>query len=45
MWLTRPLHLPSTPLIRKSFVPESLKDQYSTTPLAGGNASYVESLY
>jgi 2-oxoglutarate dehydrogenase E1 component len=26
-------------------VPESLKDQYSTTPLAGGNASYVESLY
>ena len=26
-------------------MPESLKDQYATTPLAGGNASYVEALY
>jgi 2-oxoglutarate dehydrogenase E1 component len=26
-------------------MPESLKDQYATTPLAGGNAGYVEALY
>jgi 2-oxoglutarate dehydrogenase E1 component len=26
-------------------MPQSLKEQYATLPLAGGNASYVESLY
>src|SRR5882672_8734336 len=26
-------------------MPDSLKEQYATTPLAGGNASYVEALY
>ncbi len=26
-------------------MPDSLKEQYATTPLAGGNATYVEALY